>query len=203
MLFPTMLHGTNKDVKRRSSKAAKALRETGTLAQVVESQGMTDLATSHDLIFFGDASYFGGHSEGFHTMWLPLGLYDQFIDGHMSQERYDALYDELVRTAWGTLLLCSRNVAQVLCKTRARRLEFARALQLYQAEFVSLGKRFENNGRDGDAFVHYARGAYYVLANLGAEVHLQDITEPFDPNELIPLEYFQQALSKSETSPAL
>ncbi len=196
MLFPTMLHGTNKDVKRRSNKAAKALRETGTLHSVVESQGMTDLSTSSDLIFLGDAGYRSAASDGFHTMWLPLALYDEFIDGHMSQARYDALYDELVSSRWGTLCLCSRDVAQVLCETRERRLAFARALQAYQSEFVALGKRFEGTGRDGDAFVRHAGGAFYVLGNLGAKLRLRDLNQPFDPYELVPLEYFQQALGE-------
>ncbi len=201
MLFPTMLHGTNKDVKRRSSKAAKALRETGTLQTVVESEGMTDLSTSGDLIFLGDAGYRSAPSDGFHTMWLPLALFDEFIAGHMSGARYDALYDELVVSRWGTLCLCSREVAQVLCRTQERRLAFARALQAYQSEFVALGKRFEGTGRDGDAFVRYAEGVYYILGNLGAELHLQDSNYPFDPYELVPLEYFQQALASHGKSP--
>src|SRR5262245_41768898 len=106
MLLPKYLHGLYRDVKKRCTKLVKNATSLDAYAAGMLSMGFVDTAHTEGLLVrYGPSSLVGGEMN-FH-LYLPLTLLD--LKTRADLELRDAIFHESLKTAWGTLLLTSRD----------------------------------------------------------------------------------------------
>jgi hypothetical protein len=149
MLLPNFIHGKHREVKRRCEKLGKTVASRQHYLEVMLSMGMRDTAAdSGDLLVLHGPSPLLSKAECY-QLYFPLRMiWWNHAAGKTSSQLIDDIFDESLKTAWGTLLLTPNPACWDWFDTDDRRRAFLRALFAHWDEIHSVGPRFSDGGYD-------------------------------------------------------
>jgi hypothetical protein len=171
MLIPAIFYGHYPEVQKQSRKAANRIAKGESLETVLTADGMLDTETTPGFITFEPVNKSYDKSPGFHTFPFCQILIDLYFDKKISDELQEEIYQTLLRSPWGVLMLIGRDNAQAWLASPAPKPErfrsFAQAAIQIQGEFTAIGERFEPQNYRGRSFWDISHGIMFAIANLG------------------------------------
>jgi hypothetical protein len=187
MLIPTALHGLYPEVRTRIRKKMKAIIKGASLNETVACDDLLETSFKKGSIYLERPAKGFEESPNFHAEPLPRLLYEASLDGKISPERDDALFTELISTAWGTLLLTGRSNAQdwlgsahvedgdiITTVFHDRIAAFLDAFYAHYLTMAHSGPIFRRSINDDLPIWDRAGGVLFALANAG--VPLEEVT---------------------------
>jgi hypothetical protein len=174
MLIPPIFYGTYPKVYKRIRVAVTKVVNGESLAIAFESKNMLDTSNTPGLIYMGPPAKHFEQGENFHAYPLGRLVRDPYLDKRYSEEREEEIYQELLTTEWGVLMLTSRVNAQFWLEPKNRFLSFIQAFLPFQEDFTTLGDRFEETTNSPESFWAFPNGVMFAIANLGvskADLH--------------------------------
>ena len=171
MLIPAIFYGHYPEVQKRSRKAANSIAKGESLEAVLMADGMLDTANTPGFITFEPVGKYYDESPGFHTFPLGQILIDFYFEKKISNELQEKIYQTLLQSPWGVLMLVGRPNAQSWLSAPEpkpeRFLSFTQAAIPIQDEFTAIGERFEPRNYMGRSFWEIPHGLFYAMANVG------------------------------------
>lgn len=144
MLFPKYLYGLYKDVKRRCTKLVRSATSLDAYGASVLSMGFVDTADTGGLFIFNGPSPLLGGEMNFHS-YLPLPILRRERRG--DTELLEAIFQESLKTSWGTLLLTSHQCG--FWFNEGNRCAYVEAVFRHWDELGSIGPRYTFGGSEG------------------------------------------------------
>jgi hypothetical protein len=183
MFIPEMFYGTYAIVKKRTNKAIRDIVAGASLEDALHLNKMLDTNEKSGIFYTGVPSKGFEESLNFHL--FPFGVYLQeaYLDGKISSEKEDEIYQNFLQTPWGNLILLSRDNAQYWLRKKNRYVDSAFP---YVDEFSKLGDRFETSGTSPESIWAHGNGLIYALANLG--VPQETLSQIYENHKIPPLE---------------
>jgi hypothetical protein len=198
MLIPSIFYGHYPEVQKRVRNASNRIAKGEALEAVLTSDGMLDTATTPGFITFEPVDKSYDKSPGFHTFPLCRILKDLYHDKKISDELEESIYQALLETDWGILMLIGRYSAQAWLASPAPKPErfrsFAQVAIQIQDEFTAIGERFEPQNYRGRSFWDISHGIMFAIANLG--ISTDDINY-YAEQQKIPESILESPLFKS------
>jgi hypothetical protein len=191
MLIPAMLYGLYPEVQKQVRKAVTRIIKGESLEAVLTADGMLDTATTPGFIYFAPVAKGFEESPNFHTFLVCWILRDAYIKKKLSDSIEQGIYQELLKTDWGILLLTGRDSAQDWLTSPERFRSFASAAIQIQDEFTLIGNRFETQVNEGYSFWSLPHGLFYAMANLGL---LKEKVDQYREQKKIPLSILESPL---------
>jgi hypothetical protein len=167
MLIPEMFYGTYAIVKKRVRVAVTKVVNGESLATAFEAQNMLDTSSAPGLIYLGPPAKHFEQGENFHAYPLGTLVRDPYYHKKYSEEREEEIYQEMLTTEWGIVMLVSRINAQDWLRAKNRFHSFVKAFLQVQEKFTDLGERFEETTNSPESFWTMPHGVMYAVANLG------------------------------------
>jgi hypothetical protein len=167
MLIPAIFYGHYPEVQKRVRKAANRIAKSESLETVLMANGMLDTKTTPGFITFDPVSKYYDFEPGFHTFPMSQILIDLYFDKKISDELQEKLYQTLLKSPWGILMLVGRPNAQEWLSTPERFRSFARSAIQIQNEFTAIGERFAPISNTAYSFWNPPHGLFYAMANVG------------------------------------
>jgi hypothetical protein len=167
MLIPAIFYGHYPEVQKRVRKAANRIAKSESLETVLMADGMLDTANTPGFITFEPVGKYYDESPGFHTFPLGQILSDLYFKKQISNELEEEIYQTLLQTPWGVLMLLGRDNSQDWLTNPERFRSFMLAVMQIQDEFTAIGERFEPMNYRGRSFWNIPHGLVYAAANLG------------------------------------
>jgi hypothetical protein len=195
MLIPVMLYGLYPEVQKQVRKAVTRIIKGESLEAVLTADGMLDTVTTPGFIYFAPVAKGFEESPNFHTFLVCWILRDAYIKKKLSDSIEQGIYQELLETDWGILLLSGRDSAQDWLKKPGRFVSFTRASIQIQNEFTAIGNRFEMGSNNGKSFWVLPHGLMYSMANLGFP---DDEVDKYFERQKIPLTILESPLLKPD-----
>jgi hypothetical protein len=160
-------YGTYAIVKKRTNKAIRDIIAGESLEKALKLQNMVDTGEKSGIFYMRQPNK--GFEEGlnFHLLPFAFYLYEAYLDGKITSEKDDEIYQKFLQTPWGLFTLLSRYNAQLWLREKNRFQSYVNAIFPYINEFSILGDRFETTGNSPESFWKQADGLYFALANLG------------------------------------
>jgi hypothetical protein len=193
MLIPAIFYGHYPEVQKQIRKAANKIAKGETLEVVLAADGMIDTKNTPGFIYFEPVEKSYDLEPGFHTFPLCRILKDLFHDEKISDELEESIYQNLLKTDWGVLMLIGRYSAQAWLKKPGRFVSFTRAAVQIQDEFTEIGKRYQPISFIGDSFWGIPHGLFYAMANVGFSM---DEINQYRKQQKIPLSILESPLLK-------
>jgi hypothetical protein len=186
MLIPEMFYGTYAIVKKRTNKAIRDIVAGASLEDALHLNKMLDTNEKSGIFYTGVPSKGFEESLNFHL--FPFGVYLQeaYLDGKISSEKEDEIYQNFLQTPWGNLILLSRDNAQYWLRKKNRFQSYVDSAFPYVDEFSKLGDRFETSGTSPESIWAHGNGLIYALANLG--VPQETLSQIYENHKIPPLE---------------
>jgi hypothetical protein len=150
MLLPNFIYGKNKEVEKRCEKLGKTVTSCQEYLEKMLSSGMRD--TSADagelLVLHGPSPMLS--KVTCYQLYCPLDMiWRKHEPGLASSQMISDIFQESLKTAWGTLLL-TPPLGRFWMQDDARRRAYVRALFAHWEEIDPLGPRFSFGGHTGE-----------------------------------------------------
>jgi hypothetical protein len=186
MIIPEMFYGTYPIVKKRTNKAIRDIIAGVSFENALKLENMLDTNEKSGIFYMGVPSK--GFEEGLNFHLFPFAVYLQeaYLDGKISSEKEDEIYQIFLQTPWGNLTLLSRDNAQYWLRKKNRFQSYVDSAFPYINEFSKLGDRFETSGSSPESVWAHGNGFIYALANLG--VPQEVLSQIYEDKKIPPLE---------------
>jgi hypothetical protein len=172
MLIPEMFYGTYAIVKKRTNKAIRDIIAGEPLENALKLENMLNTSEKSGIFYMRQPSK--GFEEGlnFHLLPFAFYLYEAYLDGKISSEKNDEIYQKFLQIPWGILIFLSKYNAQAWLHDKNRFQSYVNVALPYMKEFSELGDRFETSGSSPESFWDLPNGLFYALANLGVSTEV-------------------------------
>ncbi len=149
---------------------------------------MLNTETTPGFITFEPVGKYYDESPGFHTFPLGQILSGLYFKKQISNELEEQIYQTLLKSDWGILMLVGRPNAQdwLACPSPnpERFRSFARAAVQIQDQFTAIGNRFAPISGEAYSFWNPPHGLFFAMANLGFPI---DEINEYREQQKIPL----------------
>lgn len=164
MNIPTFFFGLPAEVKRRSQRAATALKRGATLAETVGAEVSDTRETDALIVLDGPSPLVGGNPQFcMYALCRAVQTLDVAVQNRVHQE--------LLSSSWGVLAL-QGQLLQPWLSSHPTRLEFLRACLRDWDDLESEGVRYSAGMNTATTVWGASRCIYYALANEGAPSEL-------------------------------
>jgi hypothetical protein len=171
MLLPNFIYGLHKAVKKRCEKLGKTVTSREDYLEKILSMGMRDTATdAGELLLVDGADQLMSKEMCYHLRYPLMMVWGEQPPGPVKYSLIGDIFEESIKTAWGTLLLTPR-ICSTYMRDNARCRAYIRAVFAHWDEINSVGPRYSLGLYDGkpllevDTMIQKAIVLFYGMTN--------------------------------------